>query len=163
MDAVKRVAYLGPAGTNTEVAAIQFYPSATHVPYLTIGAIAASVASGDVDAGLAAIENSLQGTITDTVDALIRDEAIAVCGEIVLAIQHCLMAAPGTRREAIDVIYSHPQSLGQCRRYLEANFPRARTEAALSNAVAVEIAMKTPAAAAIGPARAAQIYGAEIL
>jgi prephenate dehydratase len=73
------------------------------------------------------------------------------------------MVKPGTPRDSIDVVYSHPQSLGQCRRYLEANFPRARTEASLSNAAAAGVAMKTPRAAAIGPARAAELYGAEIL
>jgi prephenate dehydratase len=73
------------------------------------------------------------------------------------------MAPPGTAQDAIDVIYSHPQSLGQCRHYLEAHFPDVRTEAALSNAEAVAIAMRTEHAAAIGPARAAELYGAEIL
>jgi prephenate dehydratase len=70
---------------------------------------------------------------------------------------------PGADRTDIDVIYSHPQSLGQCRQYLESHFPNARTEAALSNAEAVAIAMRTPRAGAIGPARAADIYGAEIV
>jgi prephenate dehydratase len=162
-DGVSRVAYLGPAGTNTEVAAIRCYPDAKHVPYPTFGAVARAVETGEVDRGLAAIENSLQGTITDTVDVLIRDDGIAVCGELVLPIEHCLMAAPGVARDAIKVIYSHPQSLGQCRKYLEANFPDVRTEAALSNAEAVAVAMRTPDAAAIGPARAAQIYRAVIL
>src|SRR6185503_8455240 len=58
---------------------------------------------------------------------------------------------------------SHPQSLGQCRRYLESHFPHARTEASLSNAEAAAVAMKTASSAAIGPARAAEIYGAEII
>jgi prephenate dehydratase len=125
--------------------------------------VARAVAAGEAELGVAPIENSLQGTITDTVDVLIRDDSLAVRGEIVLDIEHCLMAKPGTRRDEIAVIYSHPQSLGQCRRYLESKFPAARTEASLSNAEAAAVAMSAERAAAIGPARAAEIYGAEIL
>lgn len=163
MGAIRRVAYFGPAGTNTEVAALRLYDGAEMLPLPTIPAVADAVERGECDAGVVPIENSLQGTVTDTVDELIHRATLAVRAEVVLPIQHCLMAAPGISRGEIEVIYSHPQSLGQCRRYLQANFPKARTEAALSNAEAVAIAVKTPKAAAIGPARAAEIYGAEIL
>jgi prephenate dehydratase len=163
MAQTSRVAYLGPPGTNSEVAALRLYEGAELVPLATIVAIARAVEDGAADLGVTPIENSMQGTITDTVDALIRDDGLAVCGEVVLAIEHCLMAAPGVAREAITVIYSHPQSLGQCRKYLEREFPNAKTEAALSNSEAVAIAMKSADAAAIGPARAADIYGAQVL
>jgi prephenate dehydratase len=139
------------------------YPDAERVPVATVAAAVRAVEAGEVDCAMAAIENSLQGTITDTVDLLIRDDGLAICGEIVLDIEHCLMVKPGASRDAFDVIYSHPQSLGQCRQYLETNFPAVRTEAALSNSEAVAIMMKTPRSAAIAPARAAEIYGAQIL
>lgn len=138
-------------------------PGSSHVPCPTIAAVFAALRAGEADEGVAPIENSLQGTITDTVDLLIEHDDVAICGEVVLPIEHCLMARPGIDSAAIDVIFSHPQSLGQCRRYLEARFPRARREAALSNAEAVAIAMRTERAAAIAPARAAEIYGAAIL
>jgi len=157
------VAYLGPPGTNSEVAAIRGYPAADHVPVPTVMAAVRAVEARNADFAVVPIENSLQGTITDTVDLLIHDDGIAICGEIVLPIEHCLMVQPGASRASIEVVYSHPQSLGQCRHYLEARLPGVRTEAALSNAEAVAIMMKTPGAAAIGPARAADIYGAEIL
>ena len=157
------IAYLGPAGTNTEVAALTAYPESTLTSCATIPAVAKLVESGDVDLGVVPVENSLHGTVTDTVDALIRDDGLAIRGEIVLDIEHCLMVQPGQAREGIEVIFSHPQSLGQCRRYLETRFPDARTEAALSNSEAVAIAMRTPQSAAIGPARAADIYGAQII
>ena len=163
MASVTRVAYLGPAGTNTEVAALRFYPDAERVPCATIGHAVRAVEAGEVDCAMAPIENSLQGTITDTVDLLIREDGLAISGEIVLDIEHCLMVQPAARRDAIDVIYSHPQSLGQCRQYLETHFPGVRTEAALSNSEAVAVMMRTPRSAAIGPARAAEIYGAQIL
>ena len=139
------------------------FAAAEHVPVPTIAAAIRAVESGDADLAVVPIENSRQGTITDTVDLLIQDDGIAICREIVLAIEHCLMVRPGTAREAIEVVYSHPQSLGQCRRYLETHLPNARTEAALSNSEAVAIAVRTPGAAAIGPARAADIYAAEVL
>ncbi len=142
---------------------MRFYPSAAHVPFATFTEAARAVEAGDVDAALVAIENSLQGSVTETVDLLVRDEGLSICGEIVLPIEHCLMVQPGMERDAIRVIYSHPQSLGQCRRYLESKFAQARTEAALSNAEAVAVMMRTADAAAIAPARAADIYGAEII
>jgi prephenate dehydratase len=161
--AALRVGYLGPAGTNSEVAALRSHPAAELVAYPTITAVARAVEAGEINRGVVPIENSLQGSVTDTVDLLVHDDGLAVCGEIVLPIEHCLMVRPGTQRGQIDVIYSHPQSLGQCRRYLERTFPGVRAEAALSNSEAVAIAMRTPGAAAIGPARAAEIYGAEIM
>lgn len=159
----QRIGYLGPAGTNSEVAALRWDGDGEHVSYPTISAVARAIERGEIERGAVPIENSLQGSVTETVDLLVNDDAIAVCGEVVLPIEHCLMARPGTARAAIDVIYSHPQSFGQCRRYLEAHFPDVRTEAALSNAAAVEIAMQAPGAAAIAPARAAEIYGARII
>lgn len=163
MSKQQRVAYLGPAGTNSEVAARQYDPTAEHIACATITQAARAVESGEADCAVVPIENSLQGSVTETVDLLVHEPDLAVCGELVLPIQHCLMVKPGTPREDIAVIYSHPQSLGQCHRYLEANFPHVRTEAALSNAEAVAVMMKAEHAAAIAPARAAEIYGAEIV
>jgi prephenate dehydratase len=157
-----RVAYLGPPGTNSEVAAIRCAPDAEHVAYPTIPQVIRAVETGDAAEAVVAIENSLQGSVTDTVDMLIRDDAVRVIGELVLDIEHCLMVQPGESLTDVDVIYSHPQSLGQCRDYLEQRFPRARTEAALSNAAAVEQMMRTPRSAAIAPERAAELYGAHV-
>ncbi len=149
-----RVAYLGPAGTNSEVAALIARPGAEYLPFPTIVAAARALEAGHADCAVLPVENSLQGTVTDTVDLLVHDEDIAISGEVVLRIEHCLMVQPGATRDQIEVVYSHPQSLGQCRRYLETNFPRIRTEAALSNAEAVQVMMRTVGAAAIGPSRA---------
>ncbi|HEY7801950.1 MAG TPA: prephenate dehydratase [Dehalococcoidia bacterium] len=163
MTGAARLAYLGPPGTNSEVAALRACPDAEHVPYASVGAVVHALERGEVAGAVAAIENSLQGSVTETVDLLIRDEGIAICGEVVLDIEHCLMVKPGMAADAITVIYSHPQSLGQCREYLETHYPQVRTEAALSNAAAVEEMLKSAQGAAIAPARAAEIYGAEIL
>ncbi len=158
-----RVTYLGPPGTNSEVAALQAFPGAELSPHPTVTAAVRAMESGAADRAVVAIENSLQGTVTDTVDLLVHDEGIAICGELVLAIEHCLMTQPGADLAKVSVIYSHPQSLGQCRHYLETHFPSVRTEAALSNSEAVAVMMRTERSAAIGPPRAAEIYGARIV
>jgi prephenate dehydratase len=161
--AATRVAYLGPPGTNTEVAARLACPDAQFEPYATVTAIVRAVTSGEAERGVVAIENSLQGSIAETLDLLVREDGVAICGEYVLPIEHCLMVRPGMTASEIRVIYSHPQSLGQCHGYIESHFPDARTEAALSNSEAVAVMMKAQDAAAIAPARAAELYGAEII
>ncbi len=163
MSAGERVAYLGPPGTNSEVAALRACPGSDYLPRATIPAVVRAVEAGEAERGVVPIENSLQGSVTDTLDLLIRDEGVAICGELVLDIEHCLMVRPGSSPAGIDVIYSHPQSLGQCREYLEQHYPGVTTVAALSNAAAVEEMMRTPHAAAIAPPRAAEIYAAEIV
>lgn len=142
---------------------MQRYPREEYVSCPTISLAVRAVQSSNADVAVVPIENSLQGSVTETVDILIEEDGIAVCGETVLPIEHCLMVKPGTPAEAVQVIYSHPQSLGQCRKFLESNFPDVRTEAALSNAEAVMVMMASDHAAAIAPERAATIYGAEIL
>ena len=163
MDRGERVAYLGPPGTNSEVAAMRACPGAQLIPCPTIPAVIRAVEHNEAERAVVAIENSLHGSVIDTVDLLVREAGVAICGEIVIPIEHCLMVRPGGRAAEIRVIYSHPQSLGQCRDYLEQHFPGVRTEAALSNAEAVEVMMRSEHAAAIGPERAAELYGAEII
>ena len=160
----KRLSYLGPAGTFTEEAAMRYAPDAERVPYPTIAAAAGAVAIGAVDAVVAPIENSLQGAVTDTLDLLIHGSGdLQVCSEIAMPIVHNLAAKPGVSIDKIKVVYSHPQALGQCRRYLNARLPKAARAASLSTAAAVEQAMAGEGAAAIAPRRAAELYGAAIL
>ena len=158
-----RIAYLGPPGTFTEEVTLRYNPGAELRPCPTEAAVAAAVESGEADEGVLAVENSLEGLVTRTIDVLLHESTLSIRGELVLPVEHCLIVRPGTKREQITAVYSHPQSLNQCRRYLEANFPQARQEAALSNAAAVEHILTVEGGAAIGPARAAEIHGAEVL
>ena len=159
-----RLAYLGPAGTHTEEAALRYAPDATLQPCPSIGAVFKEVRSGRADRGVAPVENSLQGTVTDTLDLLIHEDGVFLYGELVLSISHSLMARPGTTLGALEVVYSHPQALAQCRRYLEGQLPRVTQRASLSTAAAVLDALgSNEAAAAIAPARAAAAYGAELI
>lgn len=159
----RRLAYLGPAGTFSEEAALSYDGDARLLPFASVAAVAAAVDSGMADEGVAAIENSLEGSVNDTLDVLIHESALSICHELVLPIEHCLLAAPNTLSTEIKVVYSHPQPLGQCRHFLERCFPKADLTAALSTAAAVEEAVAHQGTAAIGTRRAAEIYGAQIL
>ena len=159
-----RVAHLGPAGTFSEEASSLYAPDAELVPYSTISASARSILNGECDEAVTPIENSLQGPVTETLDLLIHEEGFAIKGEINLGVVHNLMASPGVALGDIKRVYSHPQALGQCRGWLEANLPGVEVAAALSTAGSVEQAAKDSLpAAAIAPRRAAALYGADIL
>jgi len=160
---MKRIAYLGPPGTFSEEAALLHDREAEHLPMPSISAVAAAVLSGMVDEGVVPIENSLEGSVPETLDALVHEEGLMIRRELVLAIEHHLLVRPGTRASEVRMVYSHPQALAQCRRFLERCFPKAEVVAALSTAAAVEEMMAREGAAAIGTLRAAQLYGAEVL
>ncbi len=160
----KRIAYLGPQGTFTEDAALLHDKTAQLIPFPSIPAVAVAVVSGMAEEGVVAIENSLEGSVTDTLDLLIHESGVFIRKELVLPIEHYLLVKPGTEAGGVKVLYSHPQALGQCRNVIERCFPKVNVVAALSNAAAVEEMMvSTHPAAAIGTRRAAEIYSAEIL
>jgi len=159
-----RVAYLGPAGTFTEQAASTYAPDSTLIPFPSSAAVADAVRSQMADQGVVPIENSLEGSVPETLDLLIGEAALRICREIVIPIEHALLTLPGTMPEQIRAIYSHPNALGQCRKFLERCFPQAQVVAALSTAAAVQGLNASPeTAAAIAPPRAAAIYGVDIL
>lgn len=159
-----RLAYLGPPGTFGEEAARKYAQQAQHLPFPSHAAVAAAVESGMADCGMVAIENSLSGSVAETLDILIHDTKLRIQSELVLPIEHNLVVAPGTQADQVRVIYSHPQVFGQCRKFLERCFPKAQHEAALSTAEAVELALShNKDTAAIGTARAAELAGGEIL
>lgn len=160
---MKRLAFLGPPGTFTEEAALRYEPQAQCLPFSSIAAVATAVDSGLADQGIVPIENSLEGAVTETLDVLIQDSQLAIAHELVLPIEHYLLVKPDTKASEVKVIYSHPQALAQCRRFIERCFPKAEVVAALSTAAAVEEMMAGDSAAAIGNRRAAEIYGAHIL
>jgi prephenate dehydratase len=161
---VKRVGYLGPPGTFTEAAAFDYAPEGLLLPYPSVAAVAAAVDLGEADEGVVAIENSLEGSVTDTLDLLIHDSTLFIRRELVLVIEHCLLARPGTQLSDIKIVYSHPQALGQCRKFLGQHLPNVQIVAALSTAAAVEeLQNRSDNAAAIGNLRAAEIYQMEVL
>ena len=160
-----RLAYLGPAGTFTEAAAMQLDSTAVLDAYSSIREIYQSVADGTSNQGIVPIENSLQGSVTDTLDVLIQENELLIYQELVIKIEHSLITKPRTDPATINTIFSHPQALGQCRLFLERHFPKALQVASLSTASAVEEVLKANSenSAAIANKRAALLYNAEIL
>ncbi len=160
----KRLGYLGPPGTFSEEAALRYDADASRLPFPSFRAVADAVQTGMADEGVVAIENSLEGSVNDTLDLLIHEATLSIRWELVVPIEHCLLAKPGTQAPDVQVIYSHTQALGQCRGFLARTFPKAQLIASLSTVAAVEdaLASKTTAAA-IAPLRAASLYPVAVL
>jgi len=160
----KRLAYLGPPGTFTQEAAFRYDADAKQEPFPSIPAVATAVSSGMADEGVVPIENSLEGSVTYTLDLLIQESSLQIRHELVLPIEPCLMTVEGTERAGIQAIYSHPQALAQCRGFLERCFPKAEHLASLSTSAAVQDMKESKvSAAAIAPRLSAELYGAQII
>jgi prephenate dehydratase len=159
-----RYAFLGPAGTFSEEALLALdIPGVEPVDCSSIGEVFEAVERGRVEAGVVPIENSIEGSVSATLDGLVFDTALEIQHELVLDIHFSLVAAPGTSMVDISSVVAHPQASGQCRRWLERHMPGKTVVAANSNAEAVQTAVATPGVAALGPSIAADLYGAQIL
>ena len=162
------ISYLGPEGTYSEEAALgraeQLAPERPRlVPVATIPAAVGTVEEGDAEEAVVPIENSLEGVVTHTADLLIHQTRLRIRGEIVLPIHHCLVLQRGLALPDVRVVYSHPQALAQCRRYLARRLPLAEPVASLSTAGAVgDMHGSERPAAAISSLRAARLFGAEV-
>jgi prephenate dehydratase len=161
---VRRVAYLGPEGTNSHDAALARYPEgAVLVAAGDIPTVVASVTAGCVDEALVPIENSTEGSVTVTLDMLIAGDAPRIVAEIVRPIRHQLVARPGTALTDIERVVSLGQPAAQCRSWLRENLPGAQVFPALSTAAAVGACVHSSRLAAIGTEAAAHLYGMEVI
>ena len=152
-----RVAYLGPAYSFTHQAAIaRFGEAADLVPVSTIATVFEEVNRGHVDFGLVPIENSTDGRIVDTLDMFTR-LPLRICGEVQMRINHHLITR-ALELKAIRRVYSHRQSLAQCREWLDANMPRVEQIEVSSNGEAARRVRDELDAAAIAGQGAADIY-----
>jgi len=159
-----RYAYLGPAGTFSEEALLELsVPESDRLECSTIGEVFEAVDHGRAERGVVPIENSIEGSVSATLDGLVFDTSLEIQSELVLNIHFSLVAAPGTKLADIQSVIAHPQASGQCRRWLERHLPGRPVSPANSNADAVRIAVETPGVAALGPVVAADMYGAEVL
>ena len=160
----RRLAYLGPPGTYSEEAAMLYDSDAELVAATTLPGVVQSVHNGDADEAIVPVENSLEGTVTFTADLLIQEMTLKIKSELVLPIHHCLLAKPGVNAEDVEVVYSHPQSLGQCRGFLQRRFPDATLMPSLSNSSAVSDMLHSERRAlAIAGKRAAGFLDVRIL
>jgi prephenate dehydratase len=163
------LAYLGPIGTFSEEAAIAYAnsldDSATYLPLTNIPAIVTALDTGAATHGILPIENMLEGSVTFTLDLLIHEaDNLSIAGETVIPIRQYLVTREGLTLADIEVLYAHPQSLGQCRRFVERCLPNVDTVASLSNSAAPAEAMAdSRAAAAISTLRAAEVNNTTIL
>jgi prephenate dehydratase len=159
------IAYLGPPGTFSEEAALAYGGAdADYLPLASIPAVVTAVETGAASVGVLPIENVLEGSVTSTLDLLIHETELRIAGETVIPIRHYLAAREGISLPQIKVLYAHPQSLGQCRRFVERCLPGVATVASLSNSAApAEALADERPAAAICTLRAAELNGARIL
>jgi prephenate dehydratase len=161
------IAYLGPPGTFSEEAAIAYGTACDHVDYLpltNIPAVVTAIETGAATVGVLPIENMLEGSVTFTLDLLIHETGLLIAGESVIPIRQYLVARKGLTLSQIQVLYAHPQSLGQCRKFVDRCLPEVTTLASLSNSAApVEALADERPAAAISTLRAAELSGAEVL
>jgi chorismate mutase/prephenate dehydratase len=157
-----KAAYLGPEGTFTQAAALkQFGHSVRTFAMATIGDIFREVEAGSCDYGVVPVENSTEGVISHTLDMFLASP-LQITGEVSLRIHHHLMSR-GTEAEAIRTLYSHQQSLAQCRGWLDRHLPHAERISVGSNAEAARLASLEAGSAAVAGLPAAEIYGLRVL
>lgn len=156
------VAYLGPEGTFTQSAAIKHFGHSVRTSaYATIGEIFREVEAGSCDFGVVPVENSTEGVVSHTLDMFITSP-LKITGEVTLRIHHHLMSLSGVLG-AIRKVYSHQQSLAQCRGWLDRHLPNAERVTVGSNAEAARLVATDPAAAAVAGLHAAEIYQLRVL
>jgi chorismate mutase/prephenate dehydratase len=157
-----QVAFLGPEGTFTQAAAFKhFGHSVVTVPMAAIDEVFREVESGAANYGVVPVENSTEGVINHTLDMFMQS-SLTICGEVDLNVHHNLLAQQADL-QGITKVYSHQQSLAQCREWLDANLPGVERVAVSSNADAAKRAAKESSAAAIAGEIAAEIYGLKIV
>jgi prephenate dehydratase len=165
-----RAAFLGPEGTYSHEA-LASDPRAEGwepVPTPTVYDAIQAVETGFVDRALVPIENSLEGAVGSTLDALaVETEQVVIVGEVVHRVRHALIAREPVDLEAVRSVLSHPQAAAQCARFVRAEMPSATVVPVASTAEAVRMVVDgrvpTEPAAALGTPLAARLYGATVL
>ncbi|WIM70867.1 prephenate dehydratase [Corynebacterium suedekumii] len=164
------VAYLGPAGTFTEAALLRFadagafgVPEITQLPVASPREALDAVRDGRAQFACVAIENSVDGAVTSTFDALVDGGGVQIYHELEIEIAFSVMVRPGTALEDVRTFATHPVAHQQVRRWLADHLPDARFVPASSNAAAAEAVAEGRADAAAAPDRAAALFGLDVL
>ncbi len=157
LEQVMRIAFLGPEGTFTQSAALKhFGHSVQTAPLASIHDVFHEVESGNASYGVVPVENSTEGVVNHTLDQFMNS-TLHICGEVELRIHHHLLSKTENLNE-VKLVYSHQQSLAQCRKWLEANLPNVEQRTVSSNAEAARLAANESGVAAIAGDMAAEIY-----
>lgn len=165
-----RIGYLGPPGTFCEEALLTLIGAdedLDEVPYPTVIDCFRAVREGEVPEAMVPIENTIEGSVNQTLDQLAAGGGLYIRGEVVLPVRHHLLARERIDPARLERVLSHPHATAQCHDFLVANAPGATIVATNSTADAVRIvgegAAAGPRDAAIGTLRAAELYGCEVL
>jgi prephenate dehydratase len=163
------IAHLGPAGTNAEAAALLYADwlerqkrQALLCPYPSITQSLRAAALGQVDVAVVPVENSVEGSVTTTLDALWRFDALRIQGALILPIAHALISR-AEQLSDLQAIYSHPQALAQCQIWLENYLPEVPLIPTSSTTEALQHLEDDPTIGAIASQRAAQLYQLPVL
>jgi prephenate dehydratase len=161
-----RIGFLGPKGTFSQEAMLRYVGNRKHDArsYATISEMLFAVCSGEIEEAIAPIENSLEGPVSATMDIMANEVDLKIKGELVIAVKQNLLVKKGTKFEDIEYIVSHPQPVGQCRKYINSHLPHAKIKYVYSTAsAALEVAEGENNLAAIGSVTAAEVYRLDIL
>lgn len=157
-----KVAYLGPEGTYTQAAVLKFFGHSVRALALpSVNEVFQEVANGSADFGVAAIENSSEGTVANTFDNFLASP-LHICGEVELRIHHCLLSRQKSTRKVLRVC-AHAQALAQCQVWLDEHLPHAQRIAVASNAEGARRARDEHGTAGIAGETAAEVYGLNVL
>lgn len=162
-----KIGYLGPQGTFSEQAAITYtknIPNCHCICYNSIHDVLLAVENGEVTEGVVPFENSIEGTVTSTIDSLIFDVNLSIIAEVIIPIRHNLIVNKLYNGEKITKIMSHPQALAQCRKFIQDNYPESAIEPVNSTAQSAMIVSQLDCnIAGISTARAAELFNNKIL
>lgn len=164
------IAYLGPPGTYTEAAALAYINTLAQeasdksllCPYPSIAQTLQSVAQGEADLAVVPVENSIEGSVVITLDMMWQLDSLQIQQALVLSIRHALLSQ-ALGLDSIRTVYSHPQALAQCQRWLENRLPSVQLVPTNSTTESLKYLDEDYTAAAIASQRAAKIYGLPIL
>lgn len=157
-----RLAYQGEPGAYSEAAALQYAPHTDTLPCKTFDDVFEAVLHKKATHGVVPMENSIGGTIHRNYDLLV-DHEIPITGEIEIDVVHCLQALPGTKIQDVKIVYSHPQALAQCERFLKDLGVTVEAVYDTAGGAKLVAEQKLKGAAALASRRAADVFGLEVI
>ncbi|VEI07960.1 prephenate dehydratase [Kurthia zopfii] len=163
----KRIAFLGPEGTFTELATKELFPNDWTIPFKSIPECIEAVDAGQVDLAVVPVENALEGSVPLTIDYLFHEADLFISAEVLTPIEQNLMVHKNNveKYEEIERVYSHPHALAQCHKYLYYHFKSVPLSQSSSTAAAAQFVAENPelCVAAIANVAAAEQYDLQIV